>query len=122
MFHPGNRIVVSVALMFLLASRLARDAGTPGELEMPGFAEYSPPVTQILLLAVRTTEWQTAESGLVEVSALAPPRSSGSLLIDSASLAEAMTDPRTFAYLPADTAAYHAIPIGVTTSASPSSR
>jgi uncharacterized secreted protein with C-terminal beta-propeller domain len=122
MFHPSCRIVISIALAFLLANRLTRDAGTPGELEMPGVAGYPHPVTQNLLLAVRTTEWQTVETGLLEVSALAPPRSPDSLIIDGASLADAMTDPQTFAYLPADTAAYHQIPTGGAISASPSSR
>jgi hypothetical protein len=122
MFRPRSWVVVSIAFMFLFADCLSRDAVMPLELEMPEGVEYSYPVTQNLLLAVRTTEWQTVETGLLDVSALAPPRPAGSLLIDGESLADALTDPQTFAYLPADTAAYPVIPAGGTTSASPSSR
>jgi hypothetical protein len=112
MCRPRRWVVVSIAFMFLFAHRLPRDAGTSAEIGVPVLAESPQAVTQNLLLAVRTTEWQTVDTGLLEVSALAPPRSAGSFMIDDTSLAEAMSDPQAFAYLPA----------GGTTSVSPSSR
>jgi uncharacterized secreted protein with C-terminal beta-propeller domain len=122
MCRPSSWVVFSITFVFLFATREPREAGMPAEIEIPGMAEYPHPITQNLLLAVRTTEWQTADTGLLDVSVLAPPRPAGPLMIDDASLAEAMTDPQAFAYLPADTAAHYVIPVGGTTSASPSSR
>lgn len=127
MRRPLVWVGFSIALVFLFCPRLPGGSSTTDEIGMPGFSQYSHPVTQTLLLAVRTAEWQTVESGLLEVSELAPPQSSGSLVLDGESLSDAMTDPQTFGFLPAGTEGGHATPavgavVKAATSVSPSLR
>jgi hypothetical protein len=94
---------IATALVFLLPHWPSRGSGTPAGIELSGDAGYPEPATQNLLLAVRTAEWQTVETGLLDIAAVAPPRPCGFPTIDRESLADAMFDPQTFAYLPADT-------------------
>jgi hypothetical protein len=126
MRHPIGWVVFSISLMLLTANGLRRGAPAPDEIGMPAFSEKPHSAAQNLLIAVRTTEWHTDEAGLLDVSALAPPLSPGSM-IDGATLAEALTDPQAFAYLPALAADRDVIPVAGavlkrTTSVSPSSR